>query len=684
MIIWINPSPPFFKKIELLFGPLPYHNSTDTLYCAGFELFDIVIAPTDPTRTDHTMPTTKSKKEISSNIFKKYDAIRRTHLVNHQDPASTDEWIKEDCDSIRTYNDVYIQLLTKCDLHHTALFKLLNVFRYNSRMCFSRIMTDPYDFVQIPDNIMSYEKADSIATKFSLLPSDEARVKAWLYDHIFFARNQTYIDRTYLLKRFLSVFDTRLVDVFNRLLVSVPGVNGDSTTANNMVTLAELHDVELKIGDTLMSLYPRSCRSNKQETPASDARFVASYESQHTIKFTKKQTSAIQKAVANDFSIVCGYPGTGKSTIADCICHHYKDRLICLTAPTGMAVNNLKKKCPSAEKTIVGTMHKLLYDTFVKEDFVPPSVMIIDEFSMVDNVLFYRILQWCKIFKNKLIILADHQQLPPIGAGDPLGALIASKIFHVTYLKTIKRQKESALKQVVLKLSSEVRPPELLNKSDIDQKSVFFFNFSYDNVRKLIQKYQLDMSNCQFVTPQHKHKEGTVEMNTLLQSIYFPGKTRKRMYPPPGFNSGSVFYDQDHVVRNVNHYGDTGMFANGDIATIQYNTADKSVDVNYTLINQKQQISIMDLYEEFSPAYCLTVHKVQGSEYENVVLVVADSHEFSWTSNDARKLLYTAISRARKRCFILGNPGLMTEAQRSPCHPKASVMLREFNEFSLQ
>ena len=628
------------------------------------------------------MPTIKSKREISINIFNKYDAIRRTHIC-HQDPLSTDEWIREDCDIIRTYNDVHIQLLTKCDIHHTAIFKLLNVFRYNSRMCFSRIMTDPYDFVQIPDNILSYEKADSIATKFSVLPSDEARVKAWLYDHMFFVRNQTYIDRTYLLKRFLSDFDTRLMDVFNRLLVSVPAVNGESTTTN-MVTLPELHDIELKLGDTLVSLYPQSCRSNKQKIMASDTRLVSTYESQHKINFTKKQASAIRKAVANDFSIVCGYPGTGKSTIADCICHHYKDQLICLTAPTGMAVNNLKKKCPSAEKTVVGTIHKLLYDTFVKEDFVSPSVMIIDEFSMVDNVLFYRILQWCKIFKNKLIILADHQQLPPIGAGDPLGALIASGIFHVTYLKTIKRQEESSLKQVVLKLSSEIRPPELLNKNDIDQKSFFFFNFSYDNVRKLIHKYHLNMGNCQFVTPQHKHKEGTVEMNTFLQSIYFPGNTRKRMYPPPGFNSGSVFYDKDHVVRNVNHYGDNGMFANGDIATIQYNAAGKSVDVHYVLTNQKQRISIMELYEEFSPSYCLTVHKVQGSEYENVVLVVADSHEYSWTSNDARKLLYTAISRARKRCFILGNPGLIADAQGSPCYPKASVMLREFKEFSLQ
>lgn len=623
------------------------------------------------------MPTSKSKKEICSNIFKKYDAIRKTHI--HTDD-STDEWIKEDCELIRSHNDVYIQLLTKCDLHHTALFKLLNVFRYNSTMCFSRIMTDPYDFVQIPDCIMSFEKADTIATKFSLLPNEDVRAKAWLYDHIFFNRNQIYVDRAYLLKKFLSVFDTRLIDTFNRLLVTVPNLN----SVTHMVTLPELRDMEIKLGDTLMSLYQHSSRSSELN-PTEDKRIdltIASYESHSGITFTKKQSKAIKLAINNDFSVVCGYPGTGKSTIADCICHHYKDRLICLTAPTGMAVNNLKKKCPSAEKTVVGTMHKLLYDTFVKDDLAHPSVMIIDEFSMVDIVLFYRILQWCRIFKNKLIILADHQQLPPIGAGDPLNALIASGIFHITYLKTIKRQEESALKQVVLKLSSH---PELklINKTDIDRKSVFFFNFSYDNVRKLINKYKLNMNNCQFVTPQHKHKEGTVEMNNFLQSIYFPSRSRKRMYPPPGFNSNTFFYDQDIVVRNVNHYSDTAMFTNGDTATVLYNTTDKCVDVSYIHTSQKQQISIIDLYEEFSPAYCLTIHKVQGSEYENVVLVINDSHEFSWTSNDAKKLLYTAISRARSRCFILGNPALMAEAQRSPCLSKPTLLFKEFEHFCI-
>lgn len=618
------------------------------------------------------MPSTKSKKEISSHLFKKYTAIR-DRFIAANDEQDIDECIKKDCDIIQTHQYIYIQLMTKCDIHHTSLYKLLNVFRCDSKYCFSNILENPYNFVCIPDNVFTFETAESIAKKFSLKVSTNSIIRAWVYDQIMFKKNQTYIDRAYLSRLFSSHFEgAYTLDQLKATLIDIPALPGK-------VTLPDIYEMETSMSDMLMELYQSSCRSSAMRSV--DHTTIDSYQAEQGITFTKKQVKAITTAISTDFSIICGLPGTGKSTIADCICKHYEDDVICLTAPTGMAVNNLKNKCRSAKKAVVGTMHKMLFDTFVQDDFVAPKLMIIDEFSMADNVLFYRMLQWCKVFKNKLIILADNQQLPPIGAGEPLEALISSTLFHVTHLKTIQRQKDGALKDVVLKLNSPKL--SLIKKCDIDKSSVFFYNFSAANIRKLINKYDLTYDNCQFVSPQHKHAEGTIEMNTLLQSIYFPIGNRKKFVPPIGCKAPHVFYENDKVVRTVNHYSDSGMFANGDVGTITYNSADKCVDVRYSLTNQVQQVSIIDLYEEFALSYCLTVHKVQGSEFENVVLLINDSHNFSWTTNNAKKLLYTGISRAKARCFIMGNPELLEIAQQTPCNPKQTLLLKTFSEFSV-
>ena len=622
------------------------------------------------------MPSSRSKKEISSHLFKKYTSIREAHLNKTDDSVALNR-IKKDCEVVASYQDIHIKLMTKCDIHHTSLYKLLNVFRHDDRLCYSRILEDPYEFVRVPDNVFTYEKAESIAEKFSLKGIDEtSKIRAWVYDHIMFKKNQIYVDRPTLLRAFLNHFDSEAIEKLDGVLMKLPALSGK-------VTLPELYHIEVSISDTIMELYQNSCRTCSSVKPIPQiSETITNYENEENITLTKKQRKAVDIALQFDFSVIYGLPGTGKSTIADCICKHYEDDTICLTAPTGMAVNNLRKKCKSAKKAVVGTMHKLLFDTFVQEDFESrPKIMIIDEFSMTDNVLFYRLLQWCRTFKNKLVLLADNQQLPPIGAGEPLEAILSSGLFHTIHLKTIQRQKEGALKQVVLKLHN----PELslIKKQDIDKQSVFFFNFSTKNIRKLIHKYELTYSNCQFVSPQHKHAEGTVEMNTLLQSVYFQDAPRKRFVPPLGMKAGNVFYEHDRVVRTINHYSDSGMFANGDVGTITYNSAEKSVNVTYAHSGQVQTVSIVDLYEEFALSYCLTVHKVQGSEYENVVLLINDSHSFSWSTNNAKKLLYTAMSRAKSRCFIMGNPELLELAQKSACHPQLTLLLKSFSDYDV-
>lgn len=615
------------------------------------------------------MPTAKSNKEIASHIFQKYSSIRKEF---------DSDLIKTDIEIVPDKSFVYIQLLTKCDIHHNALYKLLNVFRNNSDYCFSEILKNPYKFVMLSDNIMSFEKARDIADNYSLQIDQSIIYKAWIYDFILFKSNQFYISKKYLMSKFMNYFELdNISDVINTLCVK--------KTFGNMVlyTLPELYNIELSLGEDLLdTFYNQECPVPNNIEP-----FIRTYETENNIELTKNQKKAIITAINNKFSIICGFPGTGKSTIADCICQYYKNDLICLTAPTGMAVNNIRNKC-FVTNTVIGTIHKLLFDGFLDLKNNYPKLMVIDEFSMVDNILLYKIVQWCKVFDNcKLVLLADHQQLPPIGGGYPLGTMIESKLFKITYLTNIKRQNKGNLKNIILKLSKGVN----ITNSDFDKQSVFFYNFSINNINNLIKKYELNAKNCQFISPQYKHIEGTNNINKILQSIY--SKNNISFYCKQFPHLPNIFRENDMVVRKVNNYHSSvtdeennvkELFANGDTAYIKRNKKDNCIDVNYIHSKSSQQVSINELYEEFDLAYCLTVHKVQGSQYDNVVLIVGDSHEYSWSNNDAKKLLYTAISRAKHRCFIMGNPNLFSYAQTIQFVQKPSLLLKEFHTYNFK
>lgn len=604
------------------------------------------------------MPNSKSKKDISYHIFQKYTNIRREH-------DKENEFIKHDEELIQNKEYIYLTLLVKCDLHHNMLFKILNTFRYNPEYCYSEITKNPFKFVMIPENIFSYEKAESICEKFELDIDDSIKCKAWIYDFILFKNNQIFIEKQFLYKHFYKTFPVSCSDILDKLLVYHP-------ETESLCTLEAIYNIEKNMTKLMKSLY-----INKSRECVTDHKIntvTTNYEQTHEIKFTKKQSKAIYNAIIEKFSIICGYPGTGKSTIADCICSFYNNKTICLAAPTGIASNNIKLKCSSIlqENLISGTLHKLLFDTFIDLKTYP-DVMIIDEFSMVDSVLFYRVLQWCSIFKCKLILLADHKQLPPISAGFPLHDLLNLNQCVVTYLTKIKRQNQGSLKNVILKLSSDELNP--IEPKDIDKKSIFFFNYSKQNIKNLIEKYDLNASNCQFISPQHKHEEGTININNYLQSIY-KNNTNQKIFPLYQMSNTNIFQNNDNVVRNINNYTDNDMFANGDTGVLK-KTSNNCLEIHYSHNNRVQPISPSELYEEFGLSYCLTVHKVQGSQFDNVVLIINDNHHYSWMSHNAKSLLYTAISRAKERCFIIGNPKLLSAAQRTTFKKKYSIFTQE-------
>ncbi len=595
------------------------------------------------------MQKKKSIRDICFNLFQKYADIRKLHKKS--------DIIEKDFEIVKDLNYFY---LTLTNVHYSSFYKLLNIFKNDPSFCASMFILNPMKLVRTSDCIINYEKALELVEKFHIDININEKQYAWTYDMLLFQNNCLYMQQKVFNKLFMNEFGN--LDNLEKFC-SYFQINN-----NHYTTLTIFHDMEVELGDLLLDLYYNKINVFSKNIDS----YLKSYQKSNDIKLTKQQVKAIENTIKNKFSIICGLPGTGKSTITKVIVDYFENDSICLVAPTGMAVNNLRNKCVSSNKTNVhiGTLHKMIYDQFDKIDNI--DLMIIDEFSMVDIFMFKKILGWCSHYKCKLLILADDQQLPPIQAGYPLSALLSSKIFKVIKLKTIKRQDNGLLKNVILDLSDN----KVVHPSTFDNKSIHFYNYSEENILKIQNKYKID---CKFITPQHKYNEGTININKILQKN--KNNLQQTIYPSYKKTLPYYFHYNDLVVRITNDYKNEALYANGDIGIISKDV-DDNIQIKYLETNMIQNVSKEELYEDFQLAYCLTVHKVQGSQYDNIVLIMVDNHEFSWNNHTSKKLLYTAISRAKKNCIILGNPELFMNAQKQNNIVEITYFLKKFNQYS--
>ena len=599
-------------------------------------------------------------KDICWQLFQKYYEIRGDHEFS--------DIIENDLNVVASFKFILNELIGVCDIHPNNLFRLLYVFKKDQRYTFGDIIKKPHQYVQIPLKIISFDQADKISRSYKLIVSNKERVTAWMYDQLVSQCNSIYADKMKIFRLYLKSFPN--LDDLKEIVMEITFGN------RTYITLPELYQLEVNIGDILMEHYIQ-CEFESSNTET----FLFKYQSDFNIALTKQQMRAVKHALEQKLTVICGLPSTGKSTIAHAICEFHKNDFVYLLAPTGMAVNNLQNKCniASNKKHTSGTIHKMIYDVFDKNMEHPPQVIIIDEFSMVDMIMFHEMCAWCVVFDCKLVIMADHQQLPPIGIGNPLSGLMNTALIKVFRLTSIKRQSNGFLKEMIKRLSKNVP----VSVSNFDHKSVYFNPYSESNICNLIHTFGLTTSNTQFVSPQNKYSTGTVEMSRLLQNIFLPSDNRTLIHPSYSWKH-TQFYENDFVVRTVNDYTEKCLYANGDVGTLTIGE-NKELVVNYQS-GIKQTVNYEQLHDEFQLAYCMTVHKVQGSQYENVVIIIHPEHEFSWTNNESKQLLYTAVSRAKKRCFILGSKTLFMKAQHenhTPTSTDNSVMMKQFTNYTV-
>jgi exodeoxyribonuclease V alpha subunit len=326
---------------------------------------------------------------------------------------------------------------------------------------------------------------------------------------------------------------------------------------------------------------------------------------------------------------------------------------VLLASPTGRAAKRLSEVTGRPAKTI----HRLLEIEPKTWEFrrhernpLEGDVVIVDEASMIDVELMHALVRAVPDHA-RLILVGDVDQLPSVGPGLVLRDMIDSRAVPVARLTEIFRQdRESQIVMNAYRVNAG-RVPEfnlpprpgddcvLLNENDPERIAALLVQV----VGEMLPRDGFSPWEIQVLTPMNKRALGTVELNGLLQEALNP--------PRPGLHEvrrgEKCLREGDRVVQTVNNYGKEVF--NGDVGTIVgIDPGEQKVAVQYPEASAHYNYDELD---ELELAYALTVHKAQGSEYPAVVLICHTSQYIMLQRN----LLYTGLTRARRKCLFLGN-----------------------------
>ena len=384
--------------------------------------------------------------------------------------------------------------------------------------------------------------------------------------------------------------------------------------------------------------------------------------------YSSQQEEAILRAADSGVLLLTGGPGTGKTTILKAILSIYQQMgLKCvLAAPTGRAAKRLTEVTGEEASTI----HRLLeanIDTntgqmyFVRDESNPlkADAVIVDEMSMVDVLLLDSLLRAVPP-RARLILVGDPDQLPPVGPGSPFSDCLRSRQLPAIRLTEIFRQAQESLIVMNAHRVNAGQMPELRNvKNDF-----FFLRCPTEEAvgqtiqdlcsLRLPQKMGIPADQIQVLTPTRKGGVGTWALNQRLQKALNPAEPTKKERQWGEFS----FREGDRVMQIRNNYDimwkkadgsavGAGVF-NGDVGKIL--TVDPQMETVTVLFDDRLVDYDFAQLGELEPAYAMTVHKSQGSEYRAVILSV-------WSGSPyllSRSVLYTAITRARELLILVG------------------------------
>lgn len=548
--------------------------------------------------------------------------------------AKKKEIIKEGLQSFDGFNETYVRLMElgldqkKIELLEQAYDNVLDVIEED---CF-RPYYEIYGF--------GYRSALKLADGLEMDKKDTRRMDAYVYEltrNLSMATGNTYIFKTSLLEHLPNCSIELLDEILDRLCL-----HKSLHVDENKVYPFGLYDEEIEIAKILSHHQFKVDTLSKKDLDKK----IEEVEFAYNLQYDSVQKQAIETFFNHSICIINGGPGTGKTTTVKGILAlynaFYPDSKIQLCAPTGRASKRLSQLAYADSKTI----HSLLKwnkddNTFAKDENDPLEldVLIIDEFSMVDTHLF------CSLLKAlpdhaRILMIGDEDQLESVGPGKVFEDIISSQVFPVIHLEKIFRQKNGS---GIVTLAKEIREEDTCTYED----GVNFIEESSQRILPTIQELTKDqnLDDFQILSPMYKGAAGIDAINVAMQEQFNPASINKQE-----LKVGTTIFREDDKVMLLKNLPEEDVY-NGDIGYII------EID-NSSKANQRISVDfgnrIVDFTYDFlyylKHAYCISVHKAQGSEYDTVCCVV-DQNSLHMLE---KRLLYTGISRAKKQLFIIG------------------------------
>ena len=471
------------------------------------------------------------------------------------------------------------------------------------------------------------------------------------YGHTYFSKEEvnSYLFR--VLK--VDVSEKVVADAYNSLLVDERIVIKD-----DRLYLWEMYEAETLIARRLRLL----AHEDKIKYKNLDTK-IKEIETHYGIVYTDEQLDAIKLAITRKVAIITGGPGTGKTTILKGILDLYKvlsssDKIrlneqIALLAPTGRA----SKRMSEVTNFEASTIHRFLKwnkDTnrFQINEYNKSSVsfVIVDEASMIDTMLLANLLKGLKSSCH-IIFVGDANQLPSVAAGDVLNDMIESKELPVYALKNWHRQgSDSKIIPFAHRINEGILDRELLNSgSDLE-----FIPCKDNEIIEVIGNVCKDYNSydLQVLAPIYKNRNGIYAINDHLQKLWNPKSPSKKEIE----GTESIYREKDKVIQ-LSNMKDESVF-NGDIGIIDriklLGNKELYIDYDGNLVKYTKS-----MLQNFTLGYAISIHKSQGSEFDTVLIPFT----FDYRKMLYRKLIYTGVTRCKKKLILVGDINALEQAK---------------------
>lgn len=523
------------------------------------------------------------------------------------------------------------------------------------------ITANPYQLIDDVKNI-GFKLADSIALNLGFAANDPKRISAGikytLKDEVD-TKGNIWTDKAELVetaasKDFLNIQMYEVEPIVQKMVEE-----SELIEENNRIYLPYYFQLEHDLAEKIHNM---QAFENRIYTSAEIEAGIEEAQKAKGRSLDEGQANAVRACVNSNVSIITGGPGTGKTTTLDTLLYFLEKKCnmeVTMCAPTGRAAKRMTEQTKRDASTIHSLSLKKTSNDF-KAFRSKRHVIVADESSMVDVTVLKMLLDLCDV-STKIVFVGDVDQLPSIGAGQILRDMIESEAITTARLSTIHRQ--SGDSNIITNAHAIINGKHLeetfakdffVSQQESEEKCL-------EMLKKLVcvhypNKLGIDPSEIQILAPLKKGALGVSNLNKVMQEALNPPAPGKRELNMNKLEFGLIFREGDRVIQMKNDYsimcedGSEGVF-NGEIGKIE------AIETVYgetsVFVDFGDRIAIYDskTIRNLSLAYAITIHKSQGSEFR-VVIIPLFTYMMPMIYN--RNLLYTAVTRAKQYCCIIG------------------------------